>query len=318
MVVDDADVGGRGDERVRRPLEAQVAHVEVMDVGAGSGRPQRARTPRRAPRRRGSSGAGSAARPPSAGRCGGACGTSTARAPARARRRARRGARAAPSAPRASARARRGRSTGCPARSRRGRRAARAARPAPYHSARYAGTSAGRVAGASSSSARASVAASPAATAAASCGARLLAREQRVEGRDVAAHRVAAEPDRLDERRARAAERIQHEAARRAVAPDQRLGQLWRELAQVRMQAVHVLRALALRQRALGPRELEVDLGVQRFLRPGHAPTLVARADGSATLPRPRLQRDGARAPSRPTSRWPSCTRTSAGRCRPT
>ena len=110
--------------------------------------------------------------------------------------------------------------------------------------------------------------------------ARLLPREQRVEGRDVAADGVAAEPDCLHERRAGAAERIQHEPARRAVPPDQRLGQLRRELAEVRMQAVDVLRALALRQRALGPRQLEVDLRIQRFLRPGHVITLVARADG--------------------------------------
>ena len=122
--------------------------------------------------------------------------------------------------------------------------------------------------------------------------ARLLAREQRVEARDVAAHGVAAEPDGLDERRARPAERIQDEAARGAVPPDQRLGELRRELAEVGVQAVHVLRALALRQRALGPRELEVDLRVQRFLRPGHASTLVAAADGSAGSRKlPRLRR---------------------------
>ena len=56
---------------------------------------------------------------------------------------------------------------------------------------------------------------------------RLLAREQRVEGRDVAPRGVAPEPDRLDERRPGAAERIEHEPARRAVALDQRLGELW-------------------------------------------------------------------------------------------
>ena len=42
-----------------------------------------------------------------------------------------------------------------------------------------------------------------------------------------------------------------------------------------------MLGALALRQLALGPRELEVDLGVQRFLRPGHPTTLVGGTDGS-------------------------------------
>ncbi len=50
------------------------------------------------------------------------------------------------------------------------------------------------------------------------------------------------------------------------------------------MQAVHVLGARALRQRALGPRELEVDLGIQRCLRTGHPSTLVAATDGWALL----------------------------------
>ena len=48
-----------------------------------------------------------------------------------------------------------------------------------------------------------------------------------------------------------------------------------------RTKPVHVLGALALGQLALGPRELEVDVGVERFLRPGHGTTLVAHADGS-------------------------------------
>ena len=80
---------------------------------------------------------------------------------------------------------------------------------------------------------------------------RLLARQQRVEGRDVAAHGVAAEPDRLHERRARAAERVEHEAPRRAVPGDQRLGELRGEFAEVRMQAVDVLGARALREGVL-------------------------------------------------------------------
>ena len=57
------------------------------------------------------------------------------------------------------------------------------------------------------------------------------------------------------------------------------------------MQPVDVLGALALREGALGPRQLEVDLRVQRFLRPGHASTLVAPADGSRLRLATRLAR---------------------------
>ncbi len=169
MVVDHARIGRRGDDRVGRPLELEVAHVEVVHVGARSRRPQLPRTPRCAPRRRSSNGAGSAARRWSAGRCAGACGTSTARAPARAPHRARRGERGAPSALRGSARARR-------VPPRRSRPRSRADRPAARGGHRRRTTRPGRRGRrparslpASRSSARASVSPRPAAICAASC-----------------------------------------------------------------------------------------------------------------------------------------------------
>jgi hypothetical protein len=72
---------------------------------------------------------------------------------------------------------------------------------------------------------------------------------------------------RLDERRPRSGERVVDEGARCEAAAKQRLGQLRHELAEVRVQAVHVLRPQALRQVALRPGELVVDLGVERRLR---------------------------------------------------
>ena len=65
--------------------------------------------------------------------------------------------------------------------------------------------------------------------------------------------------------------------AARQVAGEQRLDELRDELAELRMQAVDVFGALALRQVALGPRELEVDLRVELILRRGHAPGFGAR-----------------------------------------
>ena len=71
----------------------------------------------------------------------------------------------------------------------------------------------------------------------------------------------------LDERRPRSRERVVDDGSGREAAAKQRLGQLRHELAQVRVQAVDVLRPQPLRQVALRPRELVVDLGVERRLR---------------------------------------------------
>ena len=84
--------------------------------------------------------------------------------------------------------------------------------------------------------------------------------------------------ERLDERRARAGERVEHAAAARDVAAQQLLDELRDELPEVRMQAVDVLRPLALRQLALGPRELDVELGVEGVLRHRHCPLFGAPA----------------------------------------
>jgi len=54
------------------------------------------------------------------------------------------------------------------------------------------------------------------------------------------------------------------------VPVEQCLDELRDELAEVRMQPVNVLRALALRQRRLRPRQFEVVLAVERFLGGGH------------------------------------------------
>ena len=100
--------------------------------------------------------------------------------------------------------------------------------------------------------------------------ARLHTHEQDVEGGDVDPCRVEPALERLDERRARAGEGIEHAAAAREIAARQHFGELRDELPEVRVQAVHVLRPLALREVALRPRELEVDVGVESVLRRGH------------------------------------------------
>ena len=71
------------------------------------------------------------------------------------------------------------------------------------------------------------------------------------------------------------------------VAVEQRLDELRDELAEVGMEPVDVLRPLALRQVALGPRELEVDVGVEGVLRRGHGPN---RFDASSERLRQALQ----------------------------
>ena len=83
---------------------------------------------------------------------------------------------------------------------------------------------------------------------------------------------VASCPDSsgLHERGSRARERVENAAARRNVALEQRLDELRDELAEIRVQAVNVLRALALGERRLRPRQLEIVLAVERLLGCGH------------------------------------------------
>ncbi len=95
----------------------------------------------------------------------------------------------------------------------------------------------------------------------------LHAHEQRVERGDVHPGRVVARLERLHERRARAGERVEHAPAARHEAAEQHLDELRDELAEVRVEPVHVLRPHALGQVALGPREGEVDLAVEGLLR---------------------------------------------------
>ena len=100
--------------------------------------------------------------------------------------------------------------------------------------------------------------------------ARLDAGEQRVEACDVDAGRVVSGLERLHERRARAREGIEHAPAGGNVPVEQRLDELRDELAEVRVQAVDVLRPLALGQRRLRPGQLEIVRLVERFLGGGH------------------------------------------------
>src|SRR5712691_5162605 len=97
---------------------------------------------------------------------------------------------------------------------------------------------------------------------------RLHLREQTVEGRDVAAEGIGSEDVRLDQRRSRTDERVVDAVPRREVAGEEDLDELRDEFAQVRVKTVDVLRPLDLRQLVLRPRKLEIDLSVQRFLRP--------------------------------------------------
>ena len=96
---------------------------------------------------------------------------------------------------------------------------------------------------------------------------RLHPHEERVEGGDVDAARVEPALERLDERRSRARKRVEDPAAGPEVAREQRLDELRDELPQVRMEPVDVLRPLPLGEVALRPRELEIDVAVERFLR---------------------------------------------------
>jgi hypothetical protein len=94
--------------------------------------------------------------------------------------------------------------------------------------------------------------------------------EQAVEGGDVDPDGVIAALERLDEGRPRPGKGIEHPAARGHVPAEHRLDELRDELPEVGVEPVDVLRPLPLGKVALRPRELEVDLGVERILRRGH------------------------------------------------
>ena len=94
--------------------------------------------------------------------------------------------------------------------------------------------------------------------------------------------------ERLDERRARARERIEHATPRGHVTAEELLDELRDVLAEVRVQAVHVLRAHALRQVGLGPREIQVEAVVDLLLGDAHSSCVPRPPQG--LLPRPRLE----------------------------
>ena len=101
--------------------------------------------------------------------------------------------------------------------------------------------------------------------------ARLDPHQEAVERRQVDPGRLVAALERLDERRPGARERIEHAPAGSHVAPQELLDELRDELPEIRMEAMDVLRALPLGQLALRPRELDVELGVERILGRRHA-----------------------------------------------
>ena len=110
---------------------------------------------------------------------------------------------------------------------------------------------------------------------------------QAVEGGDVAAHCVDAEHVGLDQGGARSGKGVVDQRPRPERAPQQRLGQLGRELAQVGVQPVHVLGALPLGKLRLRPGQLIVDPRVQRGLGdPGHRASVAAAADASGPFVR--------------------------------
>ena len=100
----------------------------------------------------------------------------------------------------------------------------------------------------------------------------LHAHQQAVERRDVDADSVVARLEALHERRPGAGERVEHAPTRLHVAKEQSLDQLRDELAEIRVQAVHVLRALALGKLRLRPGEVEIarEVVVQSSLRRSH------------------------------------------------
>jgi hypothetical protein len=107
--------------------------------------------------------------------------------------------------------------------------------------------------------------------------------QERVERRDVDAHPVVPGLERLDEGRPGAGERVEHTSPGPDVPLEERLDQLGHELAEIRVQPVDVLRALALGQIPLRPREREVELAVELCLGPGHHVDFAAAGRSPAT-----------------------------------
>ena len=102
---------------------------------------------------------------------------------------------------------------------------------------------------------------------------RLDAHQQAVERRDVDTDGVVPGLERLNERRARARERVEDAAARTDVPSEERLDELRYELAEIGMEPVDVLRALALGELALRPRQMEPftgEIAIERGLRHRH------------------------------------------------
>ena len=95
--------------------------------------------------------------------------------------------------------------------------------------------------------------------------------QQAVERGEIDSGGAKAALERLDERRARAGERIEDGSARGDVAPEELLDELGDELAEIGVKAMDVLRALPLRELLLRPRELDVELRVERILGRRHA-----------------------------------------------
>ena len=100
----------------------------------------------------------------------------------------------------------------------------------------------------------------------------LYAHQQAVERCDVDADGVVAGLEALHERRPGAGERVEHPPTRLHVAKEQSLDQLRNELAEIRVQAVHVLRALALGKLRLRPGQVKIarEVVVQSSLRRSH------------------------------------------------
>ncbi len=96
--------------------------------------------------------------------------------------------------------------------------------------------------------------------------ARLDPHQEAVERGQIDPRGLVAALERLDERGPGSRERIEHTASWSHVAPQELLDELRDELPEIRMQAMDVLRALALGQLTLRPGEIDVQPGVQRIL----------------------------------------------------
>ena len=152
---------------------------------------------------------------------------------------------------------------------------------------------------------------------------RLHAHQQAVERGDVDAGRVEAALERLDERRPRAGERVEHAAARRRRSGEELLDELRDELAEVRVEPVDVLRPLPLGELLLRPRELEVEPGVERVLG-RHAdarhepPSCAQNASRTRSSRRPRTAMTSKRTMQPAHSRWTPSHASAARRTRRT